>query len=74
MLIYHRVHIFSIGDAGVPASRHGSFLFSIPEVPAEVVVPWILSQKGEAVPIEPSEIVEAVRKSAQATLDSLAAK
>lgn len=53
-------------------NRDGSFLFSIPEVPAEVVVPWILSQKGEAVPLEPPEIVEAVRKGAQATLDSLA--
>ena len=31
----------------------------------------ILSQKGEAVPLEPPEIVEAVRKGAQATLDSL---
>ena len=58
----------------IKKNRDGSFLFSIPEVPAEVVVPWILSQKGEAVPIEPPEIVEAVRKGAQATLDSLAAK
>ena len=55
----------------VRKNRDGSFLFSIPEVPAEVVVPWILSQKGEAVPLEPPEIVEAVRKGAQATLDSL---
>ena len=38
---------------------------------AEVVVPWILSQKGEAVPLEPPELVEAVRKAARATLDSL---
>ena len=47
-------------------NRDGSFLFAIPEVPAEVVVPWILSQKGEAVPLEPLETVEAVRKGAQA--------
>ena len=52
-------------------NRDGSSLFLIPEVPAEVVVPWILSQKGEAVPLEPPELVEAVRKGAQATLDSL---
>ena len=56
----------------ITKKRDGTFLFSIPEVPSEVVVPWILSQKGEAVPIEPPEIVEAVRKGAQATLDSLA--
>jgi predicted DNA-binding transcriptional regulator YafY len=56
----------------ITKKRDGSFLFSIPEVPAEVVVPWILSQKGEAVPLEPPVIVEAVRKGAQATLDSLA--
>ena len=49
----------------------GSCLFSIPEVPAEVIVPWILSQKGEAVPLEPPELVDAVRKGARATLDSL---
>lgn len=58
----------------ITKKRDGSFLFFIPEVPAEVVVPWILSQKGEAVPLEPSKIVEAVRKGAQATLDSLASK
>lgn len=56
----------------VTKKRDGTVLFTIPEVPAEVVVPWILSQKGEAVPLEPPEIVEAVRKGAQATLDSLA--
>ncbi len=49
--------------------RDGSFLFSIPEVPAEVVVPWILSQKDEAVPLEQPEIVEASRKGAQAIAD-----
>ena len=58
----------------ITKKRDGTFLFSIPEVPAEVIVPWILSQKGEAVPLEPPVIVEAVRKGAQATLDSLAAK
>ena len=51
--------------------RGGAWLFAVPEVPAEVVVPWILSQKGEAVPLEPPELVDAVRKGAQATLDSL---
>ena len=55
----------------IAKKRDGSCLFTVPEVPAEVVVPWILSQKGEAVPLEPSELVAAVRKGAQATLDSL---
>lgn len=53
----------------VKRNPDGSALFTIPEVPAEAVVPWILSQKGEAVPIEPPEIVDAVRKGAQATAD-----
>ena len=53
----------------IKKNRDGSFLFSIPEVPAEVVVPWILSQKDEAVPLEPPEIVEASRKGAQAIAD-----
>ena len=50
-------------------NRDGSFLFAIPEVPAEVVEPWFLSRKGEAEPLEPPEIVEAVRKGAQTIMD-----
>ncbi|MDY5697269.1 MAG: transposase [Victivallales bacterium] len=45
--------------------------FTIPEVPEQVVVPWILSQRGEATPIEPPEIVDAVRKAASAILDKI---
>ena len=48
------------------------WLFTIPEVPEQVVVPWILSQRGEAVPLEPPEIVEAVKNSAAALLGKLA--
>jgi len=36
----------------------GKWLFTIPEVPEQVVVPRILSRRGEAAPIEPPEIVE----------------
>lgn len=50
-------------------NRDGSFLFAIPEVPAEVVEPWFLSRKGEAEPLESPEIVDAVRKDAQAIAD-----
>ena len=50
----------------------GRWLFTIPEVPEQVVVPWILSQRGKAVPIEPPEIVDAVRKAATAILDKIA--
>ena len=49
----------------------GKWLFTIPEVPEQVVVPWILSPRGEAVPIEPPEIVAAVRKVATAILDKI---
>ncbi len=49
-------------------SKDGSWLFTIPSVSAEVIVPWILSQKGDAVPLEPPEIVEAVRSAAQSIL------
>ena len=48
-----------------------AWLFTIPEVPEQVIVPWILSQRGEAVPIEPPEIVEAVKASATALLNNL---
>ena len=48
-----------------------SWLFILPEVPEQVIVPWILSQHGEAIPLEPPEIVEAVRAAAKELLDSL---
>ena len=49
----------------------GAWLFIIPEVPEQVVVPWILSQRGEAVPLEPPEIVEAVKTAAAALMAKL---
>ena len=49
----------------------GKWLFTIPEVPEQVIVPWILSQRGEAVPLEPPEIVRAVREAAKAILDRI---
>ena len=49
----------------------GAWLFTIPEVPEQVVVPWILSQRGEAVPLGPPEIVEAVKNAAAALLAKL---
>lgn len=45
----------------VKKQKDGSWLFTIPEVPEQVIVPWILSQGGDAVPLEPQEIVDAVR-------------
>ena len=50
------------------------WLFCIPEVPGEVIVPWILSQQGQAVPLEPPELIESVRAGAQSVLDSLTGK
>ena len=80
----HDVKILLTGDApkfaksnrmhtkqAVRQKKDGTWLFTIPAIAAEVVVPWILSQHGEAVPIEPPELIEAVRKAARATLDSL---
>ena len=49
----------------------GKWLFIIPEVSEQVIVPWILSQRGEATPIEPPEIVDAVRKSAALILERI---
>ena len=48
-----------------------TWLFTIPEVPEQVIVPWILSQRGEAIPVEPPEIVEAVKVAATALLKNL---
>lgn len=47
------------------------FLFTIPEIAPEVIVPWILSQQGQAVPIEPPELIDRVRSSIKALSDSL---
>ena len=42
----------------------GAFLFPIPSVPLAVIVPWILAQRGDAVPLSPPELVDAVRHDA----------
>ena len=47
------------------------WLFTIPEVPEQVIVPWILSQQGEAIPLEPPEIVEAVKAAAKKLIEKL---
>lgn len=49
-------------------------LFAIPEVSPEVILPWILAQGGEAVPLEPPELIEAFRKKVQALSGSLPPK
>ena len=43
-------------------TNRDSWIFSIPAVPAEIIVPWILSQGGDAVPLSPQSIVEAVQE------------
>jgi len=48
-----------------------SWLFTIPEVPEQIIVPWILSQGGDAIPLEPQEIVDAVKRRAAALLDRM---
>ena len=50
----------------VKKQNDGSWLFTVPEVPEQVIVPWILSQGGDAVPLEPREIVDAVKEKALA--------
>ena len=65
--VAHRMHT----KQRIRRDGRGKWLFIIPEVPEQIVVPWILSQRGEAVPIEPPEIVEAVRRAAAALLAKL---
>ncbi len=43
-------------------------IFSIPKVPLEVVVPWIMSQKGDAIPLSPPELVASVKEAAEKIL------
>ncbi len=49
----------------------GKWIFTIPEVAEQVIVPWILSQRGGAIPLEPPEIAEAVKASAAELLRKL---
>jgi predicted DNA-binding transcriptional regulator YafY len=46
-------------------------LFFIPEIAAEIIVPWLLSQGGEAVPLEPPELIDVFRRKVQALSHSL---
>lgn len=55
----------------VKKQKNGTWLFTIPEIPEQVIVPWILSQGGDAVPLEPQEIVDAVRAKALSIVEKL---
>jgi len=55
----------------VKKQKDGSWLFTIPEVPEQVVVPWILSQRGDAIPLEPPEIVDAVKSAAETIMSKI---
>ena len=46
-------------------------LFFIPEIAAEIIVPWLLSQGGDAVPLEPPELIENFRRKVQALTSCL---
>ena len=83
---YDKVKIRLAGDArkfaasnrmhtkqSLTRNRDGSWLFTVPAVSEQVIVPWILSQKGDAVPLEPPEIVEAVRTAARSILAKIPA-
>ena len=58
----------------IPEPGTGCSIFFIPAVAAEVVVPWILAQQGEAVPLSPPEIVEAVKRAACTIVDRLSGR
>jgi predicted DNA-binding transcriptional regulator YafY len=49
-----------------------SWIFTIPAVPLEVVVPWILSQGGNAIPLEPQLVVDKVKEQTLNLLNQLA--
>ena len=48
-----------------------SWTYSIPAISAEVIVPWILSQGGNAVPLSPQSIVDEVRERVKRLSESL---
>lgn len=50
----------------VRAADGKSWLFTIPEVPMEIICPWILAQGGNAVPLSPPCIVDRVRQQVEA--------
>lgn len=42
----------------------GTYLLTVPAVAEQGLVPWILRQRGEAVPLSPMEVVQAVKEAA----------
>lgn len=55
-----------------PSDDGNSWFYTIPEISTEVIVPWILSQGGNAVPLSPPCIVDEVRKRTERLAASLA--
>jgi predicted DNA-binding transcriptional regulator YafY len=49
-------------------------LFIIPEIAPEIIVPWMLSQGGDAIPLEPPELVEAFRVKIQSLAECVPPK
>ncbi len=52
----HRMH----SQQKLIKNSDGKTIFYIPQAPEEVIVPWILSQQGEAIPIAPLELKQRV--------------
>lgn len=51
----------------------GSTVFYIPAVAGEVIIPWILSQQGNAIPLEPAELKISVQEKVRQLQNALMA-
>ena len=57
----------------VKVTRDGGMLL-IPKIAPEVIIPWILSQGGDAVPLEPPELVERTHAAVRAMSERMNVK
>lgn len=52
----------------IEVDGNGGFILTIPSVAPEIIVPWIMRQCGDAIPLSPPEIVEEIRKNTEKIL------
>lgn len=53
----------------ITQGKNGKYILMVPAIAKTVVVAWILQQKGDAVPMGPPEVVQAVRDAAKKVYD-----
>lgn len=59
---YAKRQILHTRQATEPDAEPGWYILTVPEASLERVVPWVLAQGGDAVPLSPGKLVDEVRR------------